>query len=225
MEDSTEQCWSGDSAADSVACNLNSSEGIGKLMPITQRTAISPAAPASLRRLANSETGAEVSVPKEPAFRRRIGPLKSPSSTHKSRRHQLMQEPVQEDSPKGLDRALTPSMLKAVKGVDIGDTARSEVLAAPKSSGGFKKLYCKAAFGMLYKLLHVSSALLIALNQCLLQRNPVSDLFTRRLGSMQAGFLSFSPPSHSNRVERSWKRAMRSLQCHSEPILKAQKLP
>lgn len=81
-------------------------------------------------------------MPEEPAFRRRIAPLKSPSSSHRAqnRRIQLIQEPVQEDSPKGLNRALTPSMLKAVKGGDAGDRKISEGLVAPKSSGNSNKI-------------------------------------------------------------------------------------
>ena len=127
--------WSGDgstASAKQLACD--SSEGIGSLMPIIQRSAISPAAPHSLSRLANTETTAQE---QSPPFRRRLGPQKSPSSHRKphARVAQLMAEPVQEDSPKGINRALTPSMLKAVRRSDRGDGKGTEALVAPKTSG------------------------------------------------------------------------------------------
>lgn len=133
--------WSGDgSTASSRQLAGDSTEGIGNLMPITQRSAITPAAHSSFNRLANTGAAEQGLTPSEPPFRRRIGALRSPHSnrSHRARTRaaQLVQEPVQEDSPKGLDRALTPSMLKAVKhSGDKGDSAKKETLVAPKSSG------------------------------------------------------------------------------------------
>ena len=129
--------WSGDGSTASSRQPGDSTEGIGSLMPIIQRSAISPAAPSSFSRLNVGDTGNQEIAPPEPPFRRRIGALRSPHSSRRAhaRMAHLIQEPVQEDSPKGLNRALTPSMLKAVKQIDKGEGKAAEALVAPKSSG------------------------------------------------------------------------------------------
>ena len=127
--------WSGDgSTVSAKQLPCDSSEGIGSLMPIIQRSAISPAAPPSLSRLAHTEASRQDHAP---PFRRRLGAQKSPGSHRRphARLAKLIAEPVQEDSPKGINRALTPSMLKAVRRSDRGDGKGAEALVAPKTSG------------------------------------------------------------------------------------------
>ena len=129
--------WSGDgSTVSTKQLAQDSSEGIGSLMPIIQRSAISPAAPSSLSRLAHTEASAQDHAH---PFRRRLGAQKSPGSHRRphARLAQLMAEPVQEDSPKGINRALTPSMLKAVRRSDRGDGKSAETLMAPKTLGRY----------------------------------------------------------------------------------------
>lgn len=106
--------FSRSSEGHSQVAQRQSSDGTLGLMPIVQRSAI--AASSSKARLGGTFRDADLqeSAVVKP-FKRRIGSNKSsPSSTYQPRLQQLMTE-LESDSPKGLDRALTPSMLKAVR--------------------------------------------------------------------------------------------------------------
>jgi hypothetical protein len=104
-------------------------------MSITERSAISPGAHLAVGRLAEGLGGREGLG--EASFRRRLGSSKSPSAPRlpRARLQQLLQEPLQEESPKGLNRALTPSMLKVVRRADKRKADSDELVVAPKTSG------------------------------------------------------------------------------------------
>lgn len=55
-------------------------------------------------------------------FKRRLTSSKRSQGTSQSRTQQLLIEPVQSDSPKGLDRALTPAMVEALQIRETIDT-------------------------------------------------------------------------------------------------------
>ena len=105
-------------------------------MPITERSARSPGACLVVGRLTEGARGRGGA--QEPTFRRRLASSKSPNA-HRlprgGRAQQILQEPPQDESPKGLNRALTPSMLKAVRRADKGQKGSDEIVVAPKASG------------------------------------------------------------------------------------------
>jgi len=107
-------------------------------MPITARSAKSPGIRLAVGRVAERGRGTEEAG--DPPLRRRLGSSKSPNGhlghrLPRARVQQVAQEGPQQESPKGLNRALTPSMLKVMRRADKGQKGSDEIVVAPKTSG------------------------------------------------------------------------------------------